>query len=738
MAIVRSDTFSDSDSEESLDVTAFEELCDGMYALPFVEDDPSGEFGERRQPMRDLAAINYVAAECWRALRIAKKPENSALKVLTLFPQMHIDIVLEVLGHLHPLELIQVSCVNKAFRGLLLAPITTVLWRSAFDGHPPLPMCPPEISPRRWAKLLFGPRQCEGCGALNTLPDYRIWRQLCTDCMNVKLCSDVPKYPSSHEVNSLVAKTFRIDGSESHEDTDSSTHGWLWPADGTAVAEKYEGLKAETNPRLEEDGPPGALEAFIDARKTIVQATYALADETESWLSNLLHEALQRSSERHEYVINSARKRLIQEGHDPRDVLSGVWATPSLERIPRLTSKRWNKARPHILPLVDTARTARLARERALLVTARTSAAVTAASHVLRTAPRETWPYNPPGYTIETFAPLRGLIDDPSTTPLADDDARLADALLGLPAFVEAWRTEKRVLLASLLPGATDPPDVRTLELATSVFTCLGSWVGGTSVLAGRSLIGWEGAGAHLRCRSLQRFWERRVHFASEGAAAARELVRLVGLDPATATAEQMDRLCGDGRRGDEEKRFLCARCDVEGYKRVRGRRAMRWRECVLHTIERTRLRAGDAAHRDVAPAWVLLTDAGAEDVRRREAPDPVAKDNAWVCALCTVHYEGRVTLTAVIEHVREGHNIRAPVKGQHFIYFSGAERTPRVPALLSLEGHVAEYRCNRCPQGKLRSLRTIKSHVSDKHDVAAPGPSDWTLVERILRSTEG
>jgi hypothetical protein len=55
----------------------------------------------------------------------------------------------------------------------------------------------------------------------------------------------------------------------------------------------------------------------------------------------------------------------------------------------------------------------------------------------------------------------------------------------------------------------------------------------------------------------------------------------------------------------------------------------------MLHTIERSRMHGGDDEHRGVAPAWVLLTDAAVEDVRRREALDPVVWDSAWVCALC-------------------------------------------------------------------------------------------------------
>ncbi|KAJ7211565.1 hypothetical protein GGX14DRAFT_623058 [Mycena pura] len=703
------------------------------FVLPFLEDDPCGEFGEQQARIRDRLATNHVAVECWKTLRI---PQTQTLRKrandLSLFPQMHIDILFEVLGHLHPIDLMHVARANQTFRALLHAPAAAGIWRQAFLGRAPLPPCPSQISGRRWATLLFGPQQCDECGKSDTFPDYTIWRRLCTHCMGDKLSNGVPGYGCSQPVNDLLAKTYRFDGSLS--DYTDSIVGRLWPADGLAVAGQYERLKAAD--------AASALDVFVEHRKQIVQETEKLAEEAKYWADAILEEAQTVVDTRLRRLVRSVRKRLVQEGHDPRDVDSAheLGESAALEHVPRLTSKHWHKARPYLLPFVDAARRERLKRERAQLMGRRSAVVITAAAHVLRTAPRETWAYNPPNYAIETFPPLQELIQDPSDARLAEDDARLADALLGLPAFVEAWREEKRALLASLLPlPAACSPDaaaalaLQRLPLATSVFTCLGSWVSGTTVTAGRSLIGWEGAGAHLRCRSLHRFWNHRPHYAADGAAAARALVRLVGLDPETTTAAQMDRLCGDGRAGDTEKRFLCALCPAQRHKRVRGRHAMRWRECVLHTIERTRLEE-DVAHQ--APVWVLLTDAGAEDVRRREPPDPVANDNAWVCTVCTDHYEGRVTRWMVMDHLCDKHAIRNPIEGQHFIHFAGAERTPRVLALLSQEEHVADLRCNRCPKGKLRSLRAIPRHVSDKHEIATPSEADWTRVERILRAT--
>ncbi|KAJ7239476.1 hypothetical protein C8J57DRAFT_1372589 [Mycena rebaudengoi] len=45
---------------------------------------------------------------------------------------MDLDIVLEILLYLHPLELLQISRTSKAFHELLRFPITDLTWRNSF------------------------------------------------------------------------------------------------------------------------------------------------------------------------------------------------------------------------------------------------------------------------------------------------------------------------------------------------------------------------------------------------------------------------------------------------------------------------------------------------------------------------------------------------------------------------------------------------------------------------------
>ena len=197
------------------------------------------------------------------------------------------------------------------------------------------------------------------------------------------------------------------------------------------------------------------------------------------------------------------------------------------------------------------------------------------------------WSYHPPLYTICEFEMERRLIEREGDELLSPEDEGVKDAMRRLPGAVESWTREKMRQLAGLLPGSRrvdvddddartcqdlpgdaipidspaafleepEEPDLHLLNLATSVFTCLGSTI--SSICAGRCLIEWDGAGQHLCYGALQTHWDRRLHFSRRGYEAARMLVELVGWDAARAMVVEMDGFDG---------RFVCG-----GIGRVRG-----------------------------------------------------------------------------------------------------------------------------------------------------------------------
>ncbi|KAJ7199760.1 hypothetical protein GGX14DRAFT_661100 [Mycena pura] len=664
--------------------------------FPFNGDDLSAELLDWAAPARNLENVNYITVATWKSLRIShpKCPPRDLSKLQTT----QLDAILEILSYLHPIELMQVSRINKTFHEILHSPIADATWRNSFHIDNALPRCPVQSSGQRWAKLLFGPRICDDCGKPNTDADYTIQRRLCALCMKKHIRLHVPGYP--------IESDFLPEFYECH-----------------IAAEFYE---------FHEAGELGAkFRSFLDSEKALRKETRDLADRCDQWACGISAASEQEYAAMLWKVMRSVEKRLSAEGWDDWDICndwSGIDNTSLLYRIPRLTSRRWNRARPHIIPIVSYAKAQRLVRERELLISKRADAVRRAAILPLRTRVADSQhAHYPPPHTITAFPPLAQLINDPSDTPLAAEDPRLHSAL-ALPdarTFIAAWCAETQARLAALLPAAdaaADPP--QALERATSVFVALGE--GGWSVPAGTGVpvIGWAEVRAivNWRHRPPDGDSERHFQFSALGSASSCALAVQLEMDPAYATIAQMDAA---------DARFVCANCP-SGMSGRQGRAALRWRECVSHDIEHNS--ASAVSHH--TRSWRRLTPLATEDVRRREGEDDYSLLHMWACTACNDYVPGFAQRTDVVEHVRTRHNIQQPVDGEHLVSFKLAEHPRRRPALV--EGtHPGRFRCNRCAHDhpnvvRLFARRSIIPHIANRHLRDVVGEDDWTEVEPL------
>ncbi|KAJ7501059.1 hypothetical protein B0H11DRAFT_1993484 [Mycena galericulata] len=680
-------------------------LLEEETLLPFTAHSPCEAYPDSSLPSRGLDTINNVAAEVWKALRMTKTKKKSGPQDLSIFPGMHLDIMLEVLCHLHPLDLEHVSRTNKAFRGLLHSPVADSTWRMSFALNEELPTAPLQIPARCWARLLFGPQICDECGAPNTLPDYIIWRRLCTACMGQKLSATVPGYDESDEVNTLVPRTMRDDGTRSYDGV-TQPQGRFWSSEGIATAEIYERYKSDDDPKV--------LRRFIQSRHLLVEDIQTIGNRSSQWAENLWAEAESRSYERRCRLAERAVKRLISEGWEMVDINHVyIIGCEHLERIRRLTSKSWNKIRPYIVAMVAEARGERHAE----FVQGRKAVLTIAAMSTLRApVPGLKHACYPPPHAIYSFPPLEQLLNDPSFEPLDPEDPRLHAALIEAEAFVDSWCAENRALLTSLLPhsglNSSYSPDPEALARATSIFRCPARV--GTGIA-----IGWEEARTHLNWfRGRPPNDTRTVEFCERGSAAARTLATLLDRDPATVTAAAMD---------EANARFVCGQCPP-------GRDALRWRECVLHDVEKNDRNL--ASH--VEPCWLLLSPLATLDVHRREGQDKYSALPTWSCTLCDAHFPQCTAHTIALQHARSDHEIESPIEGVHIIHFLFPDRPRRRRAVITEGFNPACYRCTRCAKDypgvvKLLTLHGMKRHIADKHLIDSTVYGDWTKVQRTI-----
>ncbi|EDR01174.1 uncharacterized protein LACBIDRAFT_312439 [Laccaria bicolor S238N-H82] len=684
--------------------------------------------------------INHLAMWIygqWRRSLPKTRVSHCDLRMICTMP---LDILYEIFEHLHPIDLYHISRTNRSFQDILRSPSSSSIWRAAYEKEDEIPRCPEDISELEWADLLFGKRICQQCGNGGAPPNLTFRHRLCRKCARLCLVKQRDLVFPSSSIWSLVRRSQVINMCPDGTFDDD----WpLYLKDESKRIDLRLSLTvdfADIKKVVEEHNKKRNLD--IDSIRSHVLKTFRWAQRTA--------QAYQTQREvRYERNMRRVHARLVRSGHTLIDVQKAQFDEDVLDEIKDLKSslptRIWDYLKPQLEPAIHLARLTRLEKARKQLIRARISFIKDQYNQYKKdeTHP-STWSYHPPLYTVCEFDMLRRLIEREGDELLSADDEGVKDAMRTLPGAVEEWTREKMRQLAGLLPGSRrvgadacddltgdamsidspprepDEPDLHLLNLATSVFTCLGSTI--SSIRAGRCLIGWDGAGPHLRCGALQTHWDKRLHFSRRGYEAAGALVELVGWDKGTATVGEMDGFDG---------RFVCGGC-TSASAGEGGRKALTWRECVLHYMEKE----SDLA-RHSRPSWSLLTDEAKADVVRREEFDPYIKDKSWTCAHCSVHYLAPVDRKGAIDHCKSAHEIRRPIENLDYLYVITTERTPRRPAVFR---EIADCLCLRCPETgvtRLRTLGALVPHLRDAHQVEAPLVCrDWVQVRTILRST--
>ncbi|RPD66066.1 hypothetical protein L226DRAFT_566545 [Lentinus tigrinus ALCF2SS1-7] len=70
-------------------------------------------------------------------------------------PGLPLDVLIEIFGHLHPKDLLNLSRASRDFRAFLMNRGNSGLWRAARTNVPGLPECPPFLSEPAYANVVF-------------------------------------------------------------------------------------------------------------------------------------------------------------------------------------------------------------------------------------------------------------------------------------------------------------------------------------------------------------------------------------------------------------------------------------------------------------------------------------------------------------------------------------------------------------------------------------------------------
>ncbi|TDL27037.1 hypothetical protein BD410DRAFT_783186 [Rickenella mellea] len=132
------------------------------------EDDEYLEGNARTSPSTTRRHIENDLSdhEAPQPLRQSKKQKTSKSVVgaaksngrrarLAVLPTMPLDILFEILGHLRPVDLLQVARASKVLRKILMSRSSKSVWNAARENVPGLPATPGDISDAQWAHLIF-------------------------------------------------------------------------------------------------------------------------------------------------------------------------------------------------------------------------------------------------------------------------------------------------------------------------------------------------------------------------------------------------------------------------------------------------------------------------------------------------------------------------------------------------------------------------------------------------------
>jgi len=304
--------------------------------------------------------------------------------------------------------------------------------------------------------------------------------------------------------------------------------------------------------------------------------------------------------------------------------------------------------------------------------------------YYLKSIPPYQWAYQPKAsdiYDDKELAFLAISFRKDHNLSKADIDAAQAK----IPEIAKNWVENKRRAFLNLMSSylrdegyhqVTFTPETDILQLAIAVFACSvahtdcakSPWDGPFS----NPLIGYDAAallqGDSPICH---------IVFSETGFKAAMFLVKLVGLDPFSATCADMD---------EKDARFICTKCPV-----LRQKVALPWTAAVsssetnfllinssnhqvAHSMFKHRHRGGEYT-------WDLLSPGKTREVKKRERDEIYPKLNdLWCCNLCPAFLDSRKNFYVIKQHIYTRCLIRSSKTTSLTHFHRHGIREPEVP----------------------------------------------------------
>ncbi|KIJ12787.1 hypothetical protein PAXINDRAFT_101010 [Paxillus involutus ATCC 200175] len=463
---------------------------------------------------------------------------------LEMLPELNLDVLFHIFTFLRPMDLLNLARTTKAFRRLLMQKSLAFVWAAARRQiELDFPDCPPDLSEPQYANLAFYPH-CHNCGRI---PELEVWDSL-PPCLPLK------------------GRSERV--------VDVEQHDKLLKEYTKLSVDKMDEFVSQRRKLLTDiDQHATQCEAWIDrvdaARKC--ELTKAQAAREESIISRLKDIG-------YETEIDYFGRDSITSGQDaifksPKQLTERGIIYVGYSIVHRLTtaSPEWQKFRPKLIELMDEMRKERMETEvypprRNLLTTLYYD-------YVENPAPTGAVVDLLPSLDeVAKFVPFDAIIKLPENVKV--DNATFKPAFDQLPTLTGEWKARAEAQLASYVnipanlsaaEASTDGDEqecksnVERLKLASAVFEV-------KSGLSRGELLAYPDILAHPVFDNLipgpmfyskaMRVWSLYDSHGTRVVALfceASHVVRLCGLDPQTATVDDMDR---------RNPRLICRQCN--------------------------------------------------------------------------------------------------------------------------------------------------------------------------------
>ncbi|KAJ7754968.1 hypothetical protein DFH07DRAFT_822306 [Mycena maculata] len=508
---------------------------------------------KRRAPSRTAAQkrkpdANPSGASDTKRPRIVKK--KGCLQGLL---DISLDVLFEVFGNLQPLDVLRLSRTSKEFRNLLMHKSAVTIWRSSLRNVPGLPSCPTGMTEPQWVSLVFD-ATCQVCQKTARKVDWGLFIRICGKCAKVHLSTFNASLTATGAMMYYQLIPTRPDHTKHHKTV--------------YFAKELGRVRAVCNGMKN----PDEQKKYVKERKELVKTLKELTKECEAWSETLAENRSTELADLRQERYNGIVAKLTEIGWGAE--IDGILPADSLKthklvkQPTALTERTWNTIKPEMVRYMEEMKVKRLAREHAAIVVKRK----VIATKVLRTFKRSQLPWTevmPGGADFCEFPEIKDVL---LAAAEVDVNEQTFEAMIpDFPRMMAAWREGlvqelvKVCKRSGVVREDEADNDIKArLPLATSVYKCTGcnddddGYVGfGSTFEAHCRPLFWPRVLAHRCLTQTPDFYVTMMLFmnatrdvawrASQlavdlvAAEIVEKVVTVCGLDPNTATVEDMD-----------------------------------------------------------------------------------------------------------------------------------------------------------------------------------------------------